>query len=346
MKKNSFVGVMAACLAVASTCLVGCSATAPTGTTVHSGPTTFIYTQSSDYSSILEYPVNSGTANYTVENLILPSNLSSTVAPRTDSQGNIYVPVTNGVGPAAQILVYAPGSSGQAKPLRSIEVTSNMFTFVVDPQGQQLYVVTQAVGNIPYAITVYSALGNGPATPLRTLELTEEPYPAGNIAVDASGNLYIVEGVSINVYAPGASGSDQPTRAIVLSPTESLTGIAVDSAGNILASVESGSCCHNQTVAIQEFAPDANGAATPLNTITVVQSSGIQPPEGGEVEIESGPVVVDSAGNIFTGVNLAFEPPGSSTVIYGFAPNASDNAAPITQTTLSPPGCPNGFAVN
>jgi hypothetical protein len=98
-------------------------------------------------------------------------------------------------------------------------------------------------------VTEYDGKANGNAAPERTLQLDAKLY-AVSIAVDSSGNLYVgyfdtANGASfgkpdsaneIAIYAPGASGGDQP--AAVLKSTQNTTiypiFIAFDPSGRLV----------------------------------------------------------------------------------------------------------------
>ena len=270
-----------------------------------------------------------------------------TASLRTDTSGQLYVSSLGTDLAAAQILVYPTNPTSSTAPTRTVDVTSDLSVFAVDSRGL-LYAGTAARGNIPPAITVYPSNGNGPAAPIRTLQLGDV-LQLTDIAVDASQNVYIAASINtgsaswvpvIEVFAPAASGTDSPARTITLAyPAK---GIAVDTAGDVYANVVTGNNGGNYAVILQEFGPDANGAATPMNTITVVQQTSPSDPY-----IGGGAVHIDGAGNIFTSIYIDSGSLLGSYVLYEFAPGATGNAAPIGQITVSLENVyTNGFALN
>ena len=254
-----------------------------------------------------------------------------------DSGGQLYVGGLNGT-----VLAYARHSTGTAAPSRTINVNSSdeITALAVDPNGL-LYVGT--VGTNEYAVTVYSAEASGAALPLRTVQ---PPYSDSvqflDLAADAAGNIYVafypvLPGSGplgyIDVYAPGATGPT-PTRTITFPAV--VYGVAVNGAGHLFADA----CPSLAGCVIQEFAADANGAATPINTVNVPhQSAGMQ--------YWGGPVRFDAAGNIF--VSSGIRNPSTDVVsffLYSFAPTATGNATPTVQIRGAEETANNRFAVN
>jgi hypothetical protein len=255
----------------------------------------------------------------------------------TDSTGQLYVGGLNGT-----VLAYAPHSAGAATPSRTISVNSSdeITALAVDPNGL-LYVGT--VGTNVYAVTVYTSQADGAATPLRTVQL---PYSGSvqflDLAADAAGNIYVVlYPVSpgsgplgyIDIYAPDATGPT-PTRTITFPSV--VYGVAVNGAGHVFADA----CPSLAGCAVEEFAPDANGAASPINTVNVPNlSAGVQ--------YWGGPVRFDAAGNIF--VSSGIRNPSTGVVsffLYGFAPTATGNATPSVQIRGAAETARSQFAIN
>ena len=285
--------------------------------------------------TILAYATVSGATSSPSATLTLPP-LYEGWPLAAGSTGQLYVGGLNGT-----VLAYSRNSTGAAPPSRTINVNSSeeVITLAVDPKGL-LYVGT--VGTNRYAVRVYSAEASGAAVPLRTVQL---PYSDSvqflDVAADAAGNVYVVfypvlPGAGplgfIDVYAPDATGPT-PTRTISFSSV--VYGVAVDGAGNLFADA----CPSLAGCVIEEFGPDANGAASPINTINVPNQSAGQ--------YWGGPVRLDGAGNIF--VSSGVRNPSTTVVnffIYGFAPAATGNAAPTVQIPGATETANSRFAIN
>lgn len=318
--------------------LVGCSAathgsSGSMGST-NTAPATAAYMLGPEAVSVVAYAT---TGNNSSSTIALPSSyyLLGAVSLRTDPSGQVYVPSWGTNLNAAQILVYPANATSSTSPARTVDVSPDLIGFAVDAKGL-LYVVTGTQGSISPALTVYSAEGNGPATPMRTLQLANV-LQVSDIAVDASQNIYIAAAINtetaswvpvIEVFAPDASGTDAPMRTITLA--YGANGIAVDGAGNVYANLETGNYGGDYAVIVQEFGPSANGTATPINTITVMQQTSANDPA-----IAGGAVRIDGAGNIFTSMFINSENASlGNYVIYEFAPGANGNAVPIGQITV------------
>jgi hypothetical protein len=131
-------------------------------------------------------------------------------------------------------------------------------------------VVQNAVqsGGVADSVLEFSATANGSVSPAATLT-----GPAGvvfkSVAVDTSGNLYIVSSAptpEILVNASGTSGTWVPTRTIAggLTTLTAPTGVAIDGSGQIYVldnSVTSGPV-------ILVFAANATGDVAPIRTIS------------------------------------------------------------------------------
>jgi len=267
----------------------------------------------SDLNTILEFPANLQ-GSVTPENTITMSK-SSLYAVAVDASGNLYAAtdtISNPSPTQIQILVYAPGATGAATPTRTITTTlsSSIDSIAVDSIGQ-IYALSENT------INIFSANATGKATPIRqiTSSLINHPYA---MAVDSANNIYVATGYynpNIVVFSAAANGDIESPRTITGSNTQlgyvSL-GIAVDATGDIFVATQSGTSPYVSTVL--EFAPNANGNAVPIKTLTAVSSYAI------------GGIKVDTAGNLFVVVenigNLRF-------AVDVFLPTATDSDPPV-----------------
>ncbi len=135
-------------------------------------------------------------------------------------------------------------------------------------------------------VTEYDGKANGNAAPLRTLNLDGKMY-ARSIAVDASGNLYVGyfssknslgflpsngqpdTGNVVAVFAPGASGSDQPT-AILTSDKSTQSALfplytAFNASGGLVVYGATAVDGNDGSDAALTYAAGASGAATPMH---------------------------------------------------------------------------------
>src|SRR5215469_7436355 len=175
-----------------------------------------------------------------------------------DSHGNIYVPCEVGdpfVSPkkfdVGRIVVYAAGSSGNAKPMTTISGDRTHLAFPIsialDP-SDNIYVLNEYTAqaqsrqeHFATSVTVFQAASAGNTAPGAIISGGNTSLIPGGIAVDSSGNIYAAgcantngqEGCfSINVFPPGANGDVSPANAIFdigVFPD----GIAVDANRNV-----------------------------------------------------------------------------------------------------------------
>jgi hypothetical protein len=317
--------------------LAGCG-NAPLNQLARGGATT-IYVVSEDPGGnpIQEFSTTAtGTVSPTAT-LLLPSDFQAS-AVAFDSSGQIYV---SGGSFSYQILVYPAGSTGSATPTRTITENYGPPTDIAVSSSGTLYVIC----NSPGAIAVYPSTANGFATPTALIQgpATQLSNP-NTIAVDPSGNIYVPNYTreGILVFAAGATGDVDPIRTITTS-TGNFWGLALDASGDLYATKGQGDL-NSEVDSIVEFAPGADGAATPIKTIT---SSALTYSRG---------LSRDSAGNLYVQVstrtglspNLFFV-----DSILGFGPNASGSVTPGIDLTSTDWGFGeefffggSGFAVN
>jgi sugar lactone lactonase YvrE len=216
------------------------------------------------------------------------------------------------------------------------------------------------------SITIYSQGASGNATPARVLmgATTTIAFP-GPISADASGKIYSSNFPNrLLVFAAGANGNTAPAQTITATGMSTITGIAVDSSGNIYVSDSNAS-------AVFVFANNANGLSTPIHKITGVtnamgvaldgannlyvalflaNSVSVFPPgaDGAATpsrtfatDTSQEAIAVDAAGTTFVAPCVGFG------TIEKFAAGASGNVTPLTtitglNTTLN---CPMGLAL-
>jgi len=229
---------------------------------------------------------------------------------------------------AAEILVYAPGSSG-THPTRTITSTSlqenggGITALAVDSSGN-LY-ASAILANAGNGVAIFSPTASSNAVPTRTIGgnatrivgLGSTP-----IAVDSADNIYISSADllapdSILIFNSTANGNVPPSSTIGGPTTtiNSIQGLAVDSAGNIyISNVPSD---QNATPDILEFSAGSTGDVAPTRIIS-----------GAATTIGSiGSLALDNAGNIYV---------ISDANVLKFAANATGNVAPIAMITSAP----------
>jgi hypothetical protein len=281
--------------------------------------------------------------------LLFPSTANGTVSPTStltgpdgvvfsgltvDGTGNAYVGGeifgTGGGsgGPpllSAEILVYAPGSSG-THPTRTITSSSlqgnggGINALAVDNSGN-LY-VSAVLANVGNGVAIFPPAAGSNAVPTRTIGGSATAIVGLRtipIAVDSADNIYISSADplapnSILIFNSTAIGNVSPTSTIG-GPTTTINaiqGLAVDSAGNIYVSNVSSD--QNATPDILEFSAGSTGDVAPTRII-----SGAATTMGSIRDL-----ALDSAGNIYV---------ISDASLLKFAANAAGNVAPIAMIT-------------
>jgi hypothetical protein len=287
--------------------------------------------------SVLSFSTTTGSVLPT--GTLTPSSAMVVHSVVTDGSGHIYV--AGELTGNEVILEYAAGSTGSAVPFR---------TLILDPAAtDQMEVSSMFVDNFGtiYAtglnstgihgdVAVIQPTQNGQLTPSRFLTSTQLTQPIG-IGVDATGEIFVtnlptvgtlLQG-SILVFGAGANGSAAPTR-VITGPTPTSTtqneyyGITVGATGNIYtvfdtSTYSSSGILASTSAEIQEFAAGASGAATPINTISGV-NTGLT---------FGGGLRADVAGNLYL-VNVAASPSASQAAysVVGFGPQATGNMSP------------------
>jgi hypothetical protein len=148
-----------------------------------------------------------------------------------DTGGNIYAAgAGNGASPSA-VLIFSSGSAGNVAPSRSITGPNTMLDDVLgialDSMGN-LYVSNGTFNGATPSIVVFSAGSTGNATPTRVIAGAATGLASpGNLAVDSTGTVYILNGTNILVFAPTATGNVAPTATITAPGFVEVAGIAV-----------------------------------------------------------------------------------------------------------------------
>src|ERR1700678_4000818 len=185
---------------------------AVTGLAVGTGPTGRIYTGVAVFA-----PNATGTlvpSKTIVGPLTQISNNASQMA--TDANGNLYIASGPNLSPG-YIQIFNSAATGNVAPTATLAgantTIDNAQGVAVDTAGN-IYVSSSGL-NGPPAILKFSAGSTGNVAPV--LAITGGPNSMeniGNLRVDSTGNLYVVEGSTILKFAPGAKGNVAPIATI------------------------------------------------------------------------------------------------------------------------------------
>lgn len=216
-------------------------------------------------------------------------------------------------------------------------------TLVADPSGN-LYGTTSYGGNA-YKGTVFKLAPDGTETVIYSFQNNETDgmNPQGEIAMDASGNIYgtTVYGAGQgSVFKVSPKGKETILHGFGGYPFDGGTpwgGVVVDKSGNVFGTTEAGgnsAQCPSGCGLVFKIAPD--GTETILHTFAF--SDGAEP---------YGTVTIDNSGNVYgittgggsTGRGTVFkvDAGGTFTSIYSFA-GGTDGDGPYGYVILDPSG--------
>lgn len=182
------------------------------------------------------------------------SDLGPTEGILVDPSGNLWV---SGIFDN-EVTEYAPGAHGNVAPINTIAggntQLSNPKGLAMNTAGQ-LYVV-----NSTPAILIFAKGASGNTAPVASIAGNKtalaSPYA---IAFDSKGRLLVAdEDAGILVFGKGTKGNVAPTA--IITGLDNPTGVVAD-AHNRIWVVDFG------TNAIEEYAKNADGNATPISTI-------------------------------------------------------------------------------
>ncbi|HYL28122.1 MAG TPA: NHL repeat-containing protein [Candidatus Nitrosotalea sp.] len=157
------------------------------------------------------------------------------------------------------ITEYEAHAKGNVTPINTIGGSNTQLNspagMVIDPNGDLFVANTWGA-----SITVYAGNAKGNATPIRVIQgsFTALSAPFA-LALDQNGRLLVAdENSGVLVFAKGANGNVAPLAQIT--SVSSADGVMADSNNNIYVA----DWGHK---AIEEFASNANGYATPIRSI-------------------------------------------------------------------------------
>jgi hypothetical protein len=148
-----------------------------------------------------------------------------------DSSGNIYAAGNGTAGTPNAILIFNSGSSGNVAPSNSIVGANTMLDDVLgmalDSSGN-LYVANGNANGTTPSIVVFNAGASGNTAPTRVISGAATGLVSpGNLAVDSSGNIYVLNGMNILKFSSTATGNVAPAATITAAGFVEVVGIAV-----------------------------------------------------------------------------------------------------------------------
>lgn len=167
--------------------------------------------------------------------------------------GTIYSSTCNSpTSGGSEILVFAPGATGQATPARTItggatelqSLCSNVISGIDVDSGNNIYASTGIIvgsgptGIVYQGIAVFSPTANGDVAPSKSIAGPSTTIvEIGQVAVDSAGTIYVANSTptgpgSVLAFDSSATGDAVPTSTLAGSNTTIyyIRGIAVDGA--------------------------------------------------------------------------------------------------------------------
>lgn len=264
-----------------------------------------------------------------------------------DSSGNLYVAGDlNGFG--STINLYPAGSDGNVSATAFIggaDTGLDGASGIAFGSGGSLY-VANSYGGPSYAgsITVYPADSSGDAVPTTTITSTFSGYADG-IAVDSSGNIYVVDNSggaasqgSIDIYPAGSYAIGAPVATISGDDTGLFYpyGIALDSNDNI-------SVLNNGNT-ITEYSAGSVGDVAPTASLDV-NRSGKNPPNGVALD-PGGNLYVANEGESYCNKHACFQTNAGSVAVYRAGSDGNANPSAVITGANTNLAWPSAIAVD
>jgi hypothetical protein len=248
--------------------------------------------------------------------MTLPPELFLPESIAVDDYGKIYV-AGRTASANSEIVVFAPGASGAATPLRiMVGGPVNPGAMTVDRQGNLYVALDNAIEIFTPTDVVPSRTITGAATLL---------FATNGIELDSHGNIFITTGISgsgpLLVFDATSTGNAAPLRIVSTvngAPLDDSTGIAFDSQGALFVVGNEGPPAG---AIIFQIPASSSGNATAATVISgpAARIAGV------------GSLRIDAVGNRYARVSTAMQSGtanGSIASVAVFAAGATGNTAP------------------